>query len=205
MLINLHGRYGSYSGWSSLHKQLRDKLEIYTRGTDFGMFEKDSKQSLRYEYLLLLECLRSENDSRIVEYMFLLEQDDSYEIIKALEFTADFLGACNGQNVHEDLLSSFAHFSILMSKHRERNVKYWAVMCLIALTHYATQQKFVLKQLSRIMDCGTPEIKTAIITCIKKIKCEDPDYIGYILKKASVDNHYRVRQVALSGSTGLVL
>ena len=94
---------------------------------------------------------------------------------------------------------SFQHFcySIFMSQHKERDVKYHAAICLIVLTNFAIARRLALIHLSQIMDSGSQAAKIAILTRLGRIQIDKGDlYLKQIINKGKSDSNYLVRFVA---------
>ena len=97
----------------------------------------------------------------------------------------------------EALISAFLYYSVFMSQHRERDVKYNAAICLISLTYYTSSRHLALIHLSRIMDFGSEAAKIAILTRLGQIQIgEDDSYLKQIINKGKSDSNYLVRFVA---------
>lgn len=189
-----------YSKWTvpftacATYDSLFEQINTYTLGKE-GWFEPGSNEAVHFAYLLLLQKMNPTHTQDIVEHIFSVDTDDSDELIASLEIIENYLSCSMKQELGELAMAMLA-ISITASRHRERAVKFWAVKCLIALTHYEATQKYALKHLSLLLDQGTPEVKASIISRVKQLKCDDKAVIQYMLQKASVDTHYLVRKVA---------
>jgi len=124
-------------------------------------------------------------------------QADNYYILRTLKIIEKVL--VKGKDKIEDdlFIKTMMYFSIMMSKHKERDIKFYAVKCLIALSNYEKCNEAIVIQLSKIMDSSIAEIKTTIVSRINKIHNISREYRDYILQKAKVDNNYLVRKIAL--------
>lgn len=88
----------------------------------------------------------------------------------------------------------------MMTNHKERDVRFFAIKCLIQLAHSKYSQ-IVLPQLSLAMDTGTSIIKASIISRVNQIEHNNQAIINYIIQKGKVDNNYLVRKIANELST----
>lgn len=85
-----------------------------------------------------------------------------------------------------------------MSQHKERDVKYYATVCLVELTNFANARRLALIHLSQIMDSGSQDAKIAILTRLSQIQIyEDDSYLKQIINKGKSDSNYLVRHVAM--------
>lgn len=83
----------------------------------------------------------------------------------------------------------------MMSRHRERDVRYHATRCIIELVGYDSTKELALKHLARKMDVSSQAEKVAIITRVKELPIDNA-YITQIINKGMADNNYIVRFVA---------
>lgn len=196
LLMFLQHRFINYPHWDNLKFELIKFSSTYSKGHEIGFFEKDSQQTLLFAFSLLLECFGQREEENLIEYIFTSINNDNYEIIKALQLLENFLIDINNSTVGNSLINAVTHYSILMSTNKERDIKFYAIKSLILLTHFDYQRDLVLKQLSRLMDTGSAEIKISIISRVKELKSHDRRFIDYILQKGKVDNNYLVRHIA---------
>lgn len=159
-------------------------------------FDNTTISMVVYAMELLREQIRSVNSSKIIEMLYSIDSDDKLEIIRALEGICRFLGPEESPQVSSELLYAFLHYAILRCSHVEKDIRFMASKCLIALTHYSDTQKMALRQLSHLLDHGDHVTKMAIVSRIKQIQDANYEDLHYMLRKASVDANYRVRMLA---------
>jgi hypothetical protein len=104
------------------------------------------------------------------------------------------LGKSDLDNFPIEVLSSILQLSISLLENNERDIRFFAVKCLIELTH-SKYQELALKQLSICMDSGSSDIRMAIISRIKQIR-DNSSIRDHIIQKAMTDNHFVVREIA---------
>ena len=175
-------------------------IETYLSSIDgdarMPMFDNTTVSMVIYAMELLREQIRSANSPKIIEMLYSIDGDDKLEIIRALEGTCRFLGTEESQQISSELLYAFLHYAILRCSHVEKDIRFMASKCLIALTHYPKTQEMALRQLSHLLDRGDYVTKMAIVSRIRQIQDANYEELHYMLRKASVDANYRVRMLA---------
>lgn len=192
----LYLQYKENDIWTRMRPQLIDNMPLYTTGYETAFFDRSSSNILAFAYDLLICDFSEIRVSTLLEKVFLLKQSDSYEAIQFLKIITDYLTYAHTQNPKSEMLSAFLFFSMSMSQHREKDVKYHATRCLIELTNYNSTKNLALMYLSQIMDEGSQSSKIAIITRIHKISANDDSYIKQIINKGKADCNYLVRLIS---------
>ena len=121
---------------------------------------------------------------------------DEYDIISCLQLVSDYLKYIVIADLSDIIVLSILQACIGLSRHKERDIKLFAVQILTQLTSSKFKEN-ALKQLSALFDIGTQEMKIAIISRINKIDFES-EIVDYIKRKAKVDANYLVRDLALN-------
>ncbi len=133
----------------------------------------------------------------LLDQLYSTDSSEAYTIVQFLEIITDFLCCAKDQLIDETLVSAFLYYSIFMSQHKERDVKFHAAICLIALTNFAISRRLALIHLSQIMDSGSQAAKIAILTRLGQIHIDKDDlYLNQIINKGKSDSNYLVRFVA---------
>ena len=70
-----------------------------------------------------------------------------------------------------------------------------AVFSLICLSKFNCVKELALNQISVFWNVAVSELKLVIIYNIDKVYSDD-EFKQYLLEKAKLDNHYRVKQIA---------
>lgn len=116
------------------------------------------------------------------------------DIIASMKYFSTSLEKSDLNNLPVEIISSILQISLSLLDKDERDIRFFAVKCLIELTH-SKYQLIALKHLSLCMDSGSSDIRIAIISRIKRI--QDSSAIrSHIIQKAITDNHYVVREIA---------
>ena len=132
----------------------------------------------------------------LLEMLYSMDTADTYTIIQFLCIIINFLDDAKSRIEDEKLLNAFLYYSILLSKHRERDIKYQSTKCLIELTYYMCTKHLALLHLSKIMNTGSQAEKIAVLTGVGQIQTENDEYLKQIINKGRSDNNYTVRYVA---------
>lgn len=182
--------------WGETKQQIIDRKETYTSGFEMDFFHKDTVSVLNFSYDLLISCFDPEKVTQVIEGVFCLDQRDSLSIIRCLNMLSMYFESGIGSIFDGRILEAFLHFSVLMTQHRERDIKYHATKCLVGLIGFENTRGLALAQLSQIMNSSSQDAKIAIIVRAGQLDCEDDSFVEQILKKGKADSNYLVRYVA---------
>ena len=182
--------------WNDVSNRMAENIAIFSVGNEMGFFSKDTDTILSFQYDLFISIFIESRRDLLLETLYSIDSNDSYTVIQFLRIIADFLDDAKDKIDNEKLLTAFLYYSILMSKHKERDIKYHATKCLIELTCYKCAKRLALIHLSQIMNTGSQTEKIAVLTRIKQIQTEDNAYLKQIVNKGKSDNNYLVRLAA---------
>ncbi len=198
LLQFLYFRYCSHDDiWSDTSKQMIANIATFSVGNEMGVFSKDTNTILSFQYNLLVYGCFIPKSEMLLEALYAVDSTASYTVIQHLSTIAAFLEDAGEHLLNETLVSAFLFYSIFMSQHKERDIKYHAAICLIELTNYSNTRRLALIHLSRIMNSASQDAKIAILTRLHKIQIdEDDSYLRQIENKGKADSNYLVRYVA---------
>lgn len=186
--------YQTEYAWNDMQTSMIEHADEFSSGYEKFLFEKDTNFILSFQYDLFLSAFDPSRNDILLERMLSLDLGDTYTLIRILDIVATFLRTikvpCNNE-----LLFSFLYFSISQSQHKEKDVKYYATLCLIELSKFDLTKRLALMHLLQLMDTGSHTTKIAIISRIKIINDPVNAYITQIVNKGKVDNNYLVRYV----------
>lgn len=186
--------YQTEYAWNDMQTSMIEHADEFSSGYEKFLFEKDTNFILSFQYDLFLSAFDPSRNDILLERMLSLDLGDAYTLIRILDIVATFLRTikvpCNNE-----LLFSFLYFSISQSQHKEKDVKYYATLCLIELSKFDLTKGLALVHLLQLMDTGSHTTKIAIISRIKIINDPVNAYITQIVNKGKVDNNYLVRYV----------
>ena len=181
--------------WTEVGKQMIDNSATYSIGN--GIFFKDTNFLLSFQYSLFIHSAFESRREELLEKLYSTDSTEPYTIMQFLKIITDFLKLSQDQLKDDTLVSAFLYYSIFMSQHKERDIKYYAAICLIELTNFANVRRLALMHLSQIMNYGSQAAKIGILTRLSKIKIdEDDSYLKQIINKGKSDNNYLVRHYA---------
>lgn len=180
--------------WNDIQTQMIKHADDFSSGYEMFLFEKDTNFILWFQYDLFLSAFDSSRNDILLERMLSVDPSDAYTLIRILDIVATFLRSIKAP-CNNELLLAFLYFSISQSQHKEKDVKYYATLCLIELSKFDLTKRLALIHLLQLMDTGSHTTKVAIISRIKMINDPDNAYITQIVNKGKADNNYLVRYV----------
>lgn len=184
--------------WNEVNKQMTANAATFSIGNEMGFFSKDTNHILSFQYRLFIHGSFKPDYEGLLDQLYSTDSSEAYTIVQFLQIISDFLECAKDQLDDEALISAFLYYCIFMSQHKERDVKYHAVICLIELTSFANAKRLALFHLSQIMDSGSQTAKIAILTRLNQIQInEDDSYLKQIINKGKADSNYLVRYVAM--------
>lgn len=183
--------------WNEVSKQMIAETATFSTG-ETNPFSKDTNHILSFQYRLFINSSFEPRFEVLLDKLYSTDTSESYTIVQFLRIITDFLESAKAQLENEALVSAFLYFSIFMSQHKEQDVKYYAVLCLIELTNFVNARRLALIHLSQIMDSGSQAAKIAILTRLGQIQIDKDDaYLRQIINKGKSDGNYLVRYAAL--------
>ena len=176
---------------------MKANAATFSIGNDMGYFSKETNRILSFQYRLFIHSFFEPECEILLDQLYSTDASEAYTIVQFLKIITDYLECAKEQIKDETLISAFLYYSIFMSQHKERDVKYYASICLIELTNFASTKRLALIHLSQIMDSGSQAAKIAILTHLGQIQSkEDESYLKQIINKGKADCNYLVRFVA---------
>ena len=183
--------------WKEIGNQMTANAANFSIGNEMGLLSKDTNYILSFQYRLFIHSSFEPGHEVLLDQLFSTDTSEAYTIVQFLKIITDFLSCAKDQVEDGALVSAFLYYSIFMSQHKERDVKYHAAICLIALTNFAIVRRLALIHLSQIMDSGSQAAKIAILTRLGQIQIDEDDlYLRQIINKGKSDSNYLVRLVA---------
>lgn len=184
--------------WDKIGSQMTSNAAAFSIGNEMGFFSKETNYILSFQYRLFIHSSFKPASEVLLDQLYSTDSSEAYTIVQFLKIITDFLYCARDQLMDEALVSAFLYYSIFMSQHKERDVKYHAAICLIALTNFANTRRLALIHLSQIMDFGSQAAKIAILTRLGQIQIDKNDlYLKQIINKGKSDSNYLVRFFAV--------
>lgn len=189
--------------WNEIGNQMTANAATFSIGNEMVFFSKDTNYILSFQYRLFIHSSFKPGSEVLLDQLYSTDSSEAYTIVQFLKIITDFLYCTKDQLMDEALVSAFLYYSIFMSQHKERDVKYHAAICLIALTNFANTRRLALIHLSQIMNSGLQAAKIAILTRLGQIQIDKDDlYLKQIINKGKSDSNYLVRFVATREDIG---
>lgn len=171
-----------------------EKRDDIFKVISLDFLDKTNVSTLSFALDVLAVLLKSIDTDKMISSFSLVNTMDDRDIISCLQYINKVLERMDIEKIPNEILISILHIALSMFGNKERDIRFLAVKCLIEMTR-SKYKEVALKQLSLCMDWGSSDIKIAIISRITQIQDESTTK-EYIIKKAKVDNHYTVRQIA---------
>lgn len=196
LIVFLRNHYSTFAAWNKFIEMLREQEDRIITGYDSDMFGKEeSKRVLYVCYHLLMLPFGKLKSYEAINTIISIPNMSDFEIIRSLKCIHSLLINFDYDNADDSVILTIVQLASMMTNHKERDVKFHAVKCLVQLTHSKFTQ-IVLNQLSNAMDMGTSIIKASIVGRVKQMNRDNPSIIDYIIQKGKVDNNYLVREIA---------
>lgn len=195
LIVFLKNHFDYTREWNEYLDCLKNQDEKILSGNSDDFLEKDTKQVLYTVYQMMLFIFNKSTSDEIISSIINISKMSDYEILECLINIESILDGFDYSGADDTVVMFIVHLASMMTNHKERDIRFFAVKCLIQLTH-SKHHPIILPQLSSIMDTGTSIIKASIISRVKRIKHSDQAVIDYIIQKGKVDNNYLVRKIA---------
>ncbi len=195
LIVFLKNHFNFTTEWNDLIDSLIFYGEKILIGSSLDIFEKDTKHILYIIYQMMLFTFNQSTLDKVISSVISISNISDCEILKCLKCINSILDEFDYSKADDLVITSIIYLASMMTNHKERDIRFFAVKCLIRLTH-SKYSSIVLPQLSSVMDTGTSIIKVSIISRVKRIKDSDSSVKDYIIQKGKVDNNYLVRKIA---------
>ena len=196
LMQQLYYRHKESSIWGRIACVLLDNKNKFTNGHEMGFFTKQSNFALSYAYYLFLTAFDESAKEEVINRLFSVEKDDSYNAILLLKINETFLKNVSGENVDNGILWAFFNNCISLLQAKEKDVRYFATICLAQLSRIELFKKLSMMQLVDIMSNGSPNEKIAIRNMLHEKPIEGDVYMQQIVNTGKADSNYIVRYVA---------
>ena len=197
LMQQLYYSHKEPSIWGRIACVLLDNKDRFTNGYEIGLFTKQSNFALSYAYYLFLTAFDESAGEEVINRLFSVEKDDSYNAIQLLKINETFLKNTKEENVNYSILWAFFNNCVSLLQNRERDVRYFATTCLAQLSRIEHLKKLCLMQLIEIMSKGSSSEKIAVLNKLYEEPVDDDAYMQQIVNAGKADSNYIVRYVAL--------
>ncbi|CBZ48982.1 hypothetical protein SGGBAA2069_c18100 [Streptococcus gallolyticus subsp. gallolyticus ATCC BAA-2069] len=155
----------------------------------------NTKSVLKVSVKLFLSIFDKKFVQSFVNQLLTIRIDRISESKRILEVITHFVECCVEKDLKNEVLNAIVYYStyLLNSKYVEQQII--AIYSLINLSKFECVRELTLNQISVFWDTANSEVKKVVIYNIEKISATD-EFKKYLLGKAKLDNHYRVRELA---------
>ncbi|MDP2813788.1 MAG: hypothetical protein Q8N92_04990 [Erysipelotrichaceae bacterium] len=175
---------------------IKDEANI-SSGSEKMFLDKTSRATIHFSYVMMKLAFNKAEIEEIVDLLSMYSNFEAYEKIKALRTIMLLLE--NNVELKQDKKVNlhFLQFIIGLSNDSNHDVRYLATIALLnMITEY--NKVPIMKKLISIMDYDSAYIKSHILALSDKLSATDENSFSFIKEKAKVDNHFIIRQRALS-------
>lgn len=155
----------------------------------------NTKSVLKVSVKLFLSIFDKKFVQSFVNQLLTIRIDRTSESKRILEVITHFVECCVEKDLKNEVLNAIVYYStyLLNSKYVEQQII--AIYSLINLSKFECVRELTINQISIFWDTANSEVKKVIVYNIEKISSND-EFKKYLLGKAKLDNHYRVRELA---------
>jgi hypothetical protein len=199
LLVFLKKRYPEFPEWCSIVDSIINNEENVFKGCSRSLIDKDISRILYFDYRMMLFIFNKSYSQHLLQSIIDIHDMENYEIIYSLGDLYSILDGFDYNNADDLVITTLIALSSMLINHKEVDIRYCAIKCLIQLTN-SKYSSIILPKLSSVMDNGTTIIKASILGRVGKIVDINNTMKNYIIQKGRVDNNYLVRKIALDCS-----
>lgn len=177
------------------YEKLDEAKEYVVNGHD-SILAKHSTETLEFDYTMLEVAYNVVGYGEIFKVLGNSSRSDEFERIQALKAIINLLYDDYSTNLDSNIIYSLLQFTLSMSHVENHDVRFYSVKALLLMVTKNTE-KTVLTRLSQVMDYDSAYIKIQIINDFDRLMYINSEIVYLMMQKASVDNHYIVRERGL--------
>ncbi len=183
--------------FNSLINQLIEDKEIIFSGKDNMFIDKTSKATLIFNFIMMKLAFHKIEVEETLDLLSSYTDLETFEKIEALKTIILIFEYGKSDKIDEKVLLLILQFTVGTTNDSNHDVRYFATK---ALLYFVTENNKgpIMKKLLSIMDYDSVFIKSQIMNFSEKLKVLDEESFAFIKEKALVDNHFVIRQRALS-------
>lgn len=153
---------------------------------------KQTNTTIQFNYMMMRMVFDNIHYGELLEYLGMYSEFEESEKIEALKTLTLIFESNYCSVVDENILFMLLQFVLGLSHDTNHDVRYHAIKTLLFMITPATKDP-IFTQLSKTMDFDSVYIKNLIINRANALKNIDPAMLNFIMQKASIDNHYIIR------------
>lgn len=177
--------------YEDVYKKLVDNIEKLIDVHE-DMFQKHSQLTLKFNLLMFQMIIKKMDIVGLIDMLSEINNDEEFEQVQCLKA---IINAINNEYFNEldyDVQNVLLQFVLSLKKHSNQDIRYLVIRLLLKMIT-PKNKKTILTQLSKFMDYDNVYIKNLIINNFDTLGEFDKDITKLMLQKASVDNHFIVR------------
>ncbi|MCJ7840681.1 DUF4062 domain-containing protein [Lederbergia sp. NSJ-179] len=174
------------------YAKLVDEIEVVKNGHD-GFLERYSTTTLNVNFLMLEVVFNDADYRSFFEVLSGYNKLDDFEKIEALKAIVNLLENEYCKSINRDILFMLLQFVLTLCNEENHDIRYYSAKALLLLITEDTE-KTILTQLSQFMDFDSSFIKHLIMDHFDQLIEVNPDITKFMIQKASVDNHFVIRE-----------
>ena len=190
IFIKLKSKVASYD-YVSLINEIKKNKEVALSFTD-PLFER-SNIIIHFNYMIMRTVFNDLDYNELLGHLEMLNQFNDQEKIEALKTLVLLFENNYCKLIDRHILFLILQFVLGSSHDSNHDIRFWSVKTLLFMVTKDTKN-VILTKISKMMDYDSVYIKNLILNQAKKLMSFAPDIIKFIIKKATIDNHYVIRK-----------
>ncbi|WP_243299314.1 hypothetical protein [Bacillus litorisediminis] len=182
--------------FKQLINQIKKNEELILSGSEI-MLDKTSKSTLHFNFMMMKLVFNSVELEEIVELLSSYTELETFEKLEALKTIVSMFEHGKTDNIDKKIILLILQFALGLSNDKNHDVRYFATTALLHILSENIKGPFIKRILS-LMDYDSIFIKNQIMNYSEKLKAIDNEAFSFIKEKALVDNHFVIRQRALT-------
>lgn len=187
--------------FNQLIEQLKNDEEFIFNIKEIMFLNKTSKATLYFNFMMMKLIFSSVELEEMVELFSSYNHADEFEKLEALKAIISIFEHIDINKIDDKIMLLLLQFELGLTNDDNHDVRFYATKALLNIISVNNKGPIIKKILS-IMDFDSVFIKSLILSNSTKLECLDPKAYGFILDKALVDNHFVIRERALTLKKG---
>ncbi|TWM19781.1 hypothetical protein CHCC14821_2331 [Bacillus paralicheniformis] len=179
--------------YQNLYRKLMERQDVLLVGFN-SLLERHSQFTLEFNIYVFAMVFGETEAVKLIEILSELNKDE-FEQIECMKALKNIVNEGFFIKLDYSIQNVLIQFVLGLKKHSNKDIRYLAVSLLIKMIT-SQNKKTLMTQLSKTMDYENVYIKSLILNSLDDLREVDLDITKLMLKKALVDNHYLVREMA---------
>jgi hypothetical protein len=175
----------------------KDEELIFSGGNEIMFLDKTSKSTLHFNFMMMKLVFNIVELEEIIGLLSSYSELEIFEKLEALKAVISLFEHGKADKIDGKIMLLILQFSLGLTNDNNHDVRYFATKSLLHIISENNKGP-IIKRILDIMDYDSIYIKNQIINHSDKLKNIDKDAFSFIVEKALVDNHFVIRQRALT-------